>query len=221
MNIFFILEKEKSLFEELWEYIVDKYFSVNVGTFDNFTLGTGTLISIQLIIVGLCIGIAVASVFSTYDKKHLGGFVRKLISEECLSPDTAKTLEALGYGRDPGVRGSVKKGSVLSRWIMCVEKEEFLADIEKKRDEFEKMHANDDKPPKFKAPEFKIDCNTMHFYLPEEKRIAAEIKFDSKGANWFNIVFICVMSIILCAFICYILPDLLKLVDNFLSIVKG
>lgn len=221
MNIIFILEKEKSLLEELWEYFSEKYFSVNMGPFDNFTLGTGTLISIRLIIIGLCAGIALASIFTLYDKRHLGGFVRKLISEGCLTPETAQTLNDLGYNKDPGVRGSIKKGSVLSRWVMCVEKEQFLADIEKKRSEFEKLHENEDKPPKFIIPEFKIDCNTMHFYLPEKKRILAEIKFDAKGANLFNVIFICIASVILCMFICYILPDMLKMIDNFLSIVKG
>jgi len=213
--------KEKSLFEELWDYIVETYFSPDVSGLQNIDLGTGQMISLQMIIIGICIGVVVAAAVSVVDKKHLGAFVRDLIAEGCLSPDSAKTLLELGYARNFAVRGSLKGGSVFARWVRCREEDEFLADIEKKRTENEAACDDGEKKPRFKAPEFKRDCDTMHFYVPEEKKYSAEVKFDSKGANWGSFIVITILSVFLCAFLCHLLPDMLILVDNFIGVVKG
>ena len=69
--------------------------------------------------------------------------------------------------------------------------------------------------------EFKRDLNTMHFYIPEEKKYAAEIRFEDKGANFGVLIVVIIAALLLCAFICYFLPDLLKMIDNFISITKG
>jgi hypothetical protein len=212
--------KEKSLLEELWEYIVEKYFTPDMSGFQNIDFGTGQMISMRMIIVGMCIGVVVAAAVSVIDKKHLGAFVRSLIYDGCLTPESAKTLSELGYARNFAVRGSLKGGSVFARWVRCREEDEFFAEIEKKRLEFEEAEENREKKQKFKAPEFKRDCNTMHFYVPEEKKYAAEVKFDGKGANWGSFIVITLISVFLCAFLCYILPDMLMLVDNFIGVVK-
>ena len=142
-----------------------------------------------------------------------------VIYEECFDEKSAKTLYDLGYLKSPGVRGAVKSGGTLSRWVRCVEEDKFLTSVNKKREEFEELHKNDEKPPKFKAPEFKRDCNTMHFYIPKEKTYAAEVKFDKQGANLGSAILVSVAALLLCDFACYIVPDLIKMVDNFITIV--
>ena len=61
----------------------------------------------------------------------------------------------------------------------------------------------------------------MRFYIPEEKKYAADVKFEAKGANWLSFILVTVVSVVLCAFLTYILPDIIKMVDNFISIAKG
>lgn len=218
LNLF--LSNEKGLLEELWEYFVDTYFSADVPYLENYNLGTGSLVTLQGIIIGLSIGLALASIGTIYSKKHLGDFVRKLIYDECFDAKSAKTLYELGYLKDAGVRGAVKSGGTLSLWARCVEEDEFYSALETKREEFNEAHKNDEKPPKFKEPEFKRDVNSMHFYLPADKKYAAEIKFDSKGANWIAALLICLVSLVFCIFACYIVPDVLKLIDNFIGIMQ-
>jgi hypothetical protein len=121
--------------------------------------------------------------------------------------------------RSPGVRNAIKSYGSLSRWIRCVEEDEFFSEIEKKRAEFEEAHKNDVKPPKFVEPEFKRDLDTMHFYIPEERKYAAEVKFEKTGSNWGAFILVTVISLVLCAFVCYILPDIIKMADNFISIM--
>ena len=217
LNLFFA--NEKGLIEELWEYFVDTYFSADVPYLENYSLGTGSLVTLQGIIIGLTLGMAIAAIGTVYSKRHLGDFIRKLMYEECFDKESAKTLYELGYLKDPGVRGAVKSRGSLWRWARCVEEDEFFAEIDRKKAEFDEAHKDEKKPPKFKAPEFKRDVNTMHFYLPEEKKYAAEIKFDAKGANLPTVLIVLFLSLILCAFACYILPDVLKLIDNFIGIM--
>ena len=138
-----MLAKQKGLLEELWDYFNETYFSPEMPYLENFSLGTGTMISLQTIILGLTIGIIVASAGSIYSKRYIGDFVRKIIYEECFDAQSAKTLYDLGYLRSPGVRNAVKSYGTLSRWIRCVEEDEFLAEMEKKRTEFEELHKND------------------------------------------------------------------------------
>ena len=215
-----VLAKEKSLFEELWEYFSEKYFSIDMPYMENFTVKSNALFSLRLLVIGIMLGIVIASAMSVYNKKHLGAFIRKLISEGCLGAENAKTLAELGYLKNIGVRSTVKSGGTLSRWARCREEDEFVESVKLLKSEFDEKHKNDPDPPKFKEPDFKRDCNTMHFYLPEEKKYAAEVKFDDKGAKWGAVVLVAIVSVILCAFVCYILPDALKMIDNFLTIMK-
>lgn len=216
----FALSKQQSLLSELWEYFIDKYFSVEVPYLENFKLGSGSLVSLRWIIIGIVIGIVVASACSIYNKRYVGDFVRKVISEECFDASSAKTLYELGYLKHPAIRGMLKSGGTLSRWIRCVEEDDFIAATEAARQAFEEEHKNHSKPPKFKEPVFERDCNTMHFYIPEDKKYAADVKFDAKGADWRSFVAVTIISVVLCMFICYILPDMIKLVDNFISVMK-
>ena len=213
------LAGNKGLLEEIWEYIVDNYFSVDMPYLENFTVKANALVSIRMIIIGITIGIVIAAISTVYTKRYIGDFVRKMIYEECFDKDSAKTLYDLGYLKSPGVRGSVKTGGTLCRWVRCVEEDEFLIEVNKKRDEFFELHKNDEKPLKFKAPEFIRDCNTMHFYIPKDKTYAAEIKFDKRGANMGSAILVSVAALLLCIFACYIVPDAIKLVDNFITVV--
>ena len=90
----------------------------------------------------------------------------------------------------------------------------------KKREEYESAHADDHKAPAFKEVSFKRDVNTMHFYIPEEKKYAIDIKYDAKGANWVSFILVAVVAIVVCAFLSFVLPDLIKMVDNFITVVS-
>ncbi len=212
--------EQKSLIEELWEYFIDTYFSPEIPNLDNVSFGTGTMISLRMILVGFTFGLIFASFITIYSKRFIGGLVRRVIKGGCLAPESAKTLRELGYEKNPLIRFSLRASSPLSRWIKCVEEDEFYKELSKKRIEFEEKHKNDKKPPKFRETEFKRDARTMHFYIPEDKKYAAEIKFDEKGANWVSFIIVTAVSIILCAFLSTVLPDIIKMIDNFITVMS-
>lgn len=215
------VQTEKSLLQELFEYFNETYFSPEIPHLENISLGTGTLISLKMILVGISLGLIFASFITIYNKKYIGGFIRKMLKEGCHDASSAKTLEELGYSNKVGIKYALRAGRPLSRWARCIEEDEFIANMKKKREEFEEVHKNEKYAPKFKEVEFKRNVKTMHFYIPEEKRIAADIKFDAKGANWVSFILVTIVSIALCAFLSFVLPDIIKMIDNFITVVSG
>ncbi len=218
--LYIFTNNEKNLITELWEYFVDTYFSPEMPSLDNISFGTGTMISLRMILIGLTFGLIFASFITIYNKRFIGSLVRKLLKEECLSADSAKTLSELGVSKNPLIRFSLRGGSPLSRWVKCVEEDIFNAEMARKREEFDEAHKHEKKPPKFKEISFTRNAKKMHYYIPEEKKHAADIKFDAKGANWVSFILVAVISILLCAFLSFILPDMIKMIDNFISEMK-
>lgn len=210
----------KSLFEELWEYFEETYFSPEIPVLDNFDLGTGTLVSLKNILVGLTLGLILASFITIYNKRYIGRFVRKLLSKECISHESAKTLAELGYQNNFGIRQAIRSDKPLSRWIKCVEEDEFYEEMNKKREEYEAAREKDPSMPRFKEINFKRNLDTMHFYIPEDKKYTIDVKYDAKGANWVSFILVVVISIAACAFLSFALPDLIKMVDNFITVVN-
>ena len=71
---------EPSLIEELWKYLSEKYFTLDMGQYENlgFSGSNGGLINLSWAIVALCLGMVIAAVMAVYEKRGLGEFVRKI-----------------------------------------------------------------------------------------------------------------------------------------------
>ena len=117
--------QEPTLLEELWAYITEKYLTLDVSMYQNLDidLGRGGVINLSWAIIALCLGMVLAAILGVYEKKGLGEFVRKLLYEECHTPETAKTLYELGFHKNAAVRGALRNGS-LSKVVVCTQKKE-------------------------------------------------------------------------------------------------
>lgn len=209
-SLFSALES-KSVIAELWEYFVEKYFTPQYGDYEHITVGGSSMISLQTIVFAFFIGVNLAAIVSVFDKRVLGDFARALIREDALSPDHAKTLSELGYFKNTAIRSSLRSGHTLRRVVRCVEEEQYDAAIEQKRLEAKAVGQ------KFKTVPFKVDFKTAHFYIPSELKYTAEIKFEKKGTNWLTVAGVFVVSLLMVIGVFWIFPDILQLLDNFLS----
>lgn len=210
---------EPSLWDELYEYFYTTYFNPDLGSYENFDFGTGTLISLRTIVFGIVIGFMVAGFCTIFDKRVLGDFVRHLLHEECLSPDRSKTLYELGYHKNPMIRGSLRNGVSLRRVVRCVEEEAFSREVEEMRREYNEANKGKRALP-FKAPAFRMEPENMHYYIPEDLKYVADVKFEKKGTNWFVLLIAFFLMIAAVFLIFTFLPDILQLIDNFISMVK-
>ena len=94
----------RSAFRELITYLDDRYFSVDLGVYQHFSVSAQTGSVVRNLILGLALGLILAAGISCYLKTVHGGFVRRLLAEGCTTPETAKSLYELGSGGTIGAR---------------------------------------------------------------------------------------------------------------------
>ena len=216
-KLFYSSTGEPSLFEELWAYLEGKYFSVETGRYQHLELGSGSLITLQSIVLGLFVGVIIAAGMVCYDKNRLGAFVRALVKEQCLWPEKAQTLYDLGFMRNSGVKASLRSPNQLGRIVHCVEKEAYDKQVEEARAAYIAEHGDD---KDFFMPVYRINFDTDHFYIPDEEHYRAEIRYEEKGSGWRAFVLVLIIAVIGAALVCFLLPDMLQLVDNLIDILS-
>ena len=64
---------------------------------------------------------------------------------------------------------------------------------------------------------FRIDFTTAHFYIPEDLKHRAELRFDQKGSSWLIVVLTVVLTPVIASLICQFLPDILRMCDNLIT----
>ena len=209
---------EQPLIEELWEYFVETYIT-NERVYEN--LDFGGLFSVQTLVIGIFIGLAIAAFASVINKQVNGAFVTRLIDEGCLSPESAKTLPELDSADKLMLRYGLVRGVNLRRVVKCREEEEHLAESRKKADEYAAMRLENPKLPKTFTPKpFKVDPDRHHFYIPEDMKYTAEVKFSRKGNSVWGAVLYSVLILIALVVLIVFLPYLLGLLDDAIGLLK-
>lgn len=200
------------------ELLTDFYYDYygNSVYYPNLNMDTDSMIFIKNLILGIFIGLCIAAFGTVYNKRILGKFVRKLLREECLSKESAKTLSELGFMKNYAIRNAVRKSVNLRRVVRCKEEEEFLAEQENLRLEFERS-AKGDKKAVFREEKFEMDTANDRFYIPEDMKYMADIKFESKGTSLLGaILFVVIMAIVFVALLAF-LPQIFEMLDSFVG----
>ncbi|MBQ7383172.1 MAG: hypothetical protein IJV72_00080 [Clostridia bacterium] len=209
--------EEVSLWQEIWDYIYYNYFSPEAVHFENLNLGSDAMATIRNIVLGLLLGVVAASLFIVIDKRVLGAFVRKLICEDCTSPQNAKTLAELDFATKFAIRNGVRRGSALRSVVRCREEEEYNAGLAEQREKYEAMRQSDKSLPPFKSAPYSVNADEDHFYIPEEKKYSAELRFEKKGTTWLGFAMVVLIAIIAFVVLIFTLPEILKIVDSFVG----
>ncbi len=227
-----------SLIYELLNYFEEKYFSISLYGYQNFSVSRSTGTNIRNIILAVAIGIIIAGAMMTHTKSCHGSFVRKLLKSDCTSPEKAKTLAELGFFRNLSIRRELKKGVTLCKLVHCREQEEFLANrssmhetsVDDQPESEEAMPKSRSKaakalqkikefwiPRKDKSNTFEVDCSTMHFYIPEELRYRADVRYEKKGSGWLPFIIVSIATVVASAVLCVFLPELFQFADGLIT----
>lgn len=204
--------QEPEVFDSFWDYIY-KTFIDPMEYYDHLNIGSGTLLSVRMIIIGLFIGIALACFAAVFNKRVLGALVRTIIKKECLSPEKAMTLDELGYDNII-MRWAVKHSTSLRRVVKCVQEEEHDAQIDKKRLEHEENKKKDRSLPKFKETSYKINDLTDTFYIHEDMKYMADTKFEQKGTSLPGAIIMVLVLLIAMFVLLGFLPNILNLIND-------
>lgn len=220
MNIFYALaaEAQTTFLEDVWNYLYDVYLRVD-GNYNNLGLEKMPLLSLRITVLGIFVGMIAGCIAMVYHKQVIGGIVRQLIAKGCSTPESAMTAAELGYIKNPLAKNALERSVSLHRVVRCVEEEQFYLDQAECREIYERKRSTEEgaRLPKFKDHEYLIDAGSDRFYIPEELRIRAEIKFEKKGSGWISGVLGVIALLVIFFCVLLALPQILQMTDNFLG----
>lgn len=148
--------------------------------------------TLELTVWSIAVG-AILAIFSTYyNRTILGGFVRTLINNGALSVDTAITLDEVGYQKNAFIKRALVKKATFRKIVFEVDDEIVIAS---------EGHS-------FSARTKPIDLSTARFYIAEENRIMAELRYDNKGADIFGVITAIIIILVLAYVITLVFPYL-------------
>lgn len=219
--------EEPTLIEELWDYFVQKYLTPDYGVYENISIDRDPLVTPAMIIIAGFIAVMAGASVMIFTKRVLGRLVRRLIKNDALSPDRAKTLDELGLGNSKAIRLFINR-MTLSKAVRCREEDEYYGiGQEKPSEEAEESEETDVKEPEAPTPgdaykvslctpsklRYKRDPKKDHFYVPEEKKHHLSVRFEKKGTNPVMLLVLAVIYIAIALIAVRILPSLLEKMD--------
>ena len=204
---------------ELWDGI-NKFFNPDLSGYTNFSFGSSGIINIHVIVIGIFAGAMVAAIYSIYTKKILGEMVRKMLDMGAVGAENAISLDALGLSKNILIKHALK-GYTLGRVVNSIEKDDFIKETNDTRTTYEenrkKLAKQGKRIPAFVEPTFKKKIEECHFYISEEKKYTAEMRFNAEGSGYGTFFFVLLISFICVIIIYSLLPQILLLVDKSLN----
>ena len=210
---------EPSFFDKLRTTLYELFLE-NGTYYVHLDLGAQDYKVLMIGVIAFCIGILLASIGIVFNKRVLGGVVRACLQKEALSPERAMTLGELGFDKHPILRHAVRTNVSLRRVIRCREEEEFFAQMEQTRAEYDKKREENPKMKKFREQSYR-GTPEDHYYIPEEMKYMADAKFEAKGTSWGGVVILFVLVIVILVLIAMFMPKILELLDDFVGSFGG
>ena len=209
--------EEPTLLEELWEYFSKKYLTPNYGDYENISIDNGGIVTTAMVIVAGFIAVMVGASAMIFTKRVLGRLVRRLIKSEALSPESAKTLDEISLGKSLAMKLFINR-MTLAKAVRCREEDEYYGidgTDESAPDAYKRSLVT---PAKLR---YKRNPSKDHFYIPEEQKYRASVRFDKKGTNPVMLVILAIVYIAIALTIVKILPSLVGFADAAAAGFKG
>lgn len=182
--------------------------------YENFSLDNPT-VSVTVIIWALCIGLCVGSIFYSFAKYSCWSIIKALKNGEHSTSAKAASLSALGLRSTFLLKRDLRDGQALRRYVSIANPDECR--IERKNNFINKVYrffARDDMPAKY-------DLTKALFYLPEESRHTAEIRYETKGSPVIAAVVAVILFGLVAVGLSLCMPKLLELLDEMITAYKN
>ncbi len=157
-----------------------------------------TISNTNLVIWCMFIGMMLAAFGMFYQKRIIGAFVRALLNANASDESSAKSLMELGFARNYPVRSALRKGGTLRKLVW----------------ESGDNYIEDENGVKYSARQTPLDVNTARFYIAEENRIRAELRYNEKGTDIFTLIITAIVFLVIAYLAMIFLPELLNLLKN-------
>ena len=216
-----LMSEDVTLWQILWQYFLDLFIYPENIVLDNLNMSLDTMIKVRNIIIGLFVGVIISSLMILHTKRVLGGFVRKLLADEIFTEEKAVRLAQTGYVTNFSIRNALKKGNTLRCVVKCREEEEHIRAMERARQEHEKLRESDPSLPEFIPNTYIVDPDADHFYIPEDKKYQADMRFDKRGTTWLAFIGVIIVSFILFCALMLVIPEILELINKLAGSFDG
>lgn len=216
--------------------------------YENFEL-FNPFITLRLIVWSLFAGFVVASLLAIYNKRVVGSIVRRMLSSAA-SEENAKTIGELGYDykKDIFVKSALRSNSALRKYVFIagekvpVDEEEKqkiaedniaadnstneskdteVKDVPSEQEQKDNSERNISKGIKGRGQSEKIDFETAKFYIPEEMKIRAELRYSQKGTDLVALIIGILVFAIAAAAAIWVVPKILTMLDDFITMITS
>lgn len=164
-------------------------------------------ITIYSVIIGICIGLIIGIILSYISRKQSARLIRSLKELGAETEESALTLSEIAETGRNVARSPLTLGKPLRRYVECANTSE--AEKETESGFLKKIC----KVFSREAPR-RTDFNKARFYLPENKRIPAEVRFDTGKMTVATLIISIIAVIGLGIGAIYIMPKLLDMAKS-------
>lgn len=151
------------------------------------------LLNLNWMLIGLYVGIVLALILVSWRRGYMGNVIRSLLKAEAFSEETAKSPEEIGLEKKPILKRALKRQR-FGGLVKCTGVD-LLA----------------------KKPDF----TAARYYIPENRRYQAEDRYNRKGIGVPMIIFWAIFLIPVFMVLRFAIPELLQLVDNFITAINA
>ncbi len=175
-----------------------------VYNYQNFNFSSVPEDTLKIIVLGIFIGIIAGTVWTVAYKTITHSFIRAFVKNELYTPEKAKSINDLDFIGKWYIKNELKHSyKTMRRYVLCSNEDEVTEKTGKQKD------------PAFK----KIQVENGLFYLPEEKRIEAELRFSEIRHPIGSIVITSALAGAAAYFAMFAAPELLQMLDNFITML--
>ncbi len=172
----------KQMYEELVAYLTETYYP-DLSGIQNYDM-TDVQRFLPLMIIGLCIGVFIASCAYYYHSQFLGSTVRALYKAGAFSEKDAKTLAEIGCDKRL-IRRALRRETLLSRYVK------------------------------------RVDGDEARYFIPENDKYVADKRFKEVRGGLWTLVLIFFVCLFGCFGLLLVLPQVMQLADNAITMIKS
>ena len=217
--LFSLAANGKSVVEELWDYFVETYLTGS-ATYPNLGLVGNSIITLPAILGGIVIGMIIAVIIAMGESRVIGGFMREMLERGAVGRENSVTLYEMRTNERSPIGRALRRSVSLRRLVHCIEEEDYYKDLEKTREEYEKRREADSSLPAFKYTNYTFG-EGEHFYILEDKRISAELKYNKKNIKLWALPLVIIGAVVVFFALIIVLPYALELLDQLIGSLKS
>lgn len=227
------------LLEQLYQYFEEYYFLSSLGEYENFEIEP-TVNTLLVIIGGLCLGMMIATVLAFVQKRVVGSFIRALLSRGAHDEQSALSLADLSLDKNGFIKHELSYASAIRKTVTILDGGEcftYRDELVRAFPEYaedtpkEKEGGEEEKPSRrervkgfFFFKKFKprrLDFKTARFFIPEDERIRASLRFDKKGTSALYLVIAFFLILLVFFLLLRFLPFFVNMLDVSITNIKG